>query len=51
MNRNICPDCRIPIAAGHAVIRSISLKPVALCVPCAEDRGWVPAQAFARRAS
>ena len=36
-----CPDCHIPIPNGQAVIRSISLRRVSLCSPCAEDRGWI----------
>lgn len=41
MNRNHCHDCPVPIPNGQAVIRSISLKRVVLCLPCAEDRGWI----------
>lgn len=41
MARKICPDCRIEIDGGMAVIRSIAFQRVALCKPCAEDRGWI----------
>lgn len=41
MSRTVCPDCRITIPNGQAVIRSISLKRVSVCKPCAEDRGWI----------
>ena len=34
-----CTDCRRPIPAGHAVIRSESLKRIHLHRDCAELRG------------
>lgn len=36
-----CHDCRIPVSNATAVKRSISLKLVVCCRPCAEDRGWI----------
>lgn len=37
----ICTDCRIPVSNAEATKRSISLKLVVCCRPCAEDRGWI----------
>lgn len=41
MNRKPCNDCHIPIPNGEAVIRSMSLKRVEFCKPCAEDPGLI----------
>lgn len=41
MSKHICRDCRIPIPHGQAVLRSMSLKRVAFCKPCAEDAGLI----------
>ena len=39
-----CTDCRFPIPAGEAVIRSQSFQRVTYCRPCAIDLGiFVPA--------
>jgi hypothetical protein len=39
--RTNCNDCRISVKTADAYQRSISLKRVVLCKPCAEDRGWI----------
>jgi len=40
MSHRNCPACSLPMDAATAVIDQIDGERVAVCVPCAEDRGW-----------
>lgn len=36
-----CTDCHIPVPNGQQVQRSVRLKRVVFCRPCAEDRNLI----------